>query len=221
MGGHGSTRWRSVATRASTADLPGLDVRRLHRSGQITPRTAGLEVRLDGAPAPARVAVAWTPCRFGGARPWLVCATCRRRRARLYLHGGCWLDCRACLDLAYATTRWDVADRRLEVLYRIHRRMGGSGGLFAAPPRPRGMHRTTYERLRSAFFAAKIAYLGGALRAEDERLRRAGWGPPAWEDGLISGESVEGKSNRRRAASGVPDRAKVRGVAGGTAGGRG
>ncbi len=179
-----------MTTRLSVADPPTLDMRRLDRAGQVTPRHAALGVRLDGAPHPIRVDLAWTPCRFGGHRPWLVCPSCRRRRVRLFLNRGCWLDCRSCLGLAYPTTRWGIHDRRLERLHRIHRRMGGTGSLFHAPPRPKGMHRRTYARLREAGAETKAALWGGLLEAEDRRLEPSG--RRGNDDGLAL-DAVRGK----------------------------
>ena len=42
-----------------------------------------------------RVAIAWTPCRFGGEQPWFVCSVaangvyCGRRVTKLYRPGAC------------------------------------------------------------------------------------------------------------------------------------
>lgn len=52
------------------------------------------------------VPLSWTPCNFGGSRPWFVCpgavngVSCGRRVAKLYLKGRYFL-CRHCHDLAY------------------------------------------------------------------------------------------------------------------------
>jgi hypothetical protein len=49
-----------------------------------------------------RIQVAWTPCHFGGWRPWFVCGRCSRRVGKLYSTGEA-LHCRLCLDLWYAS----------------------------------------------------------------------------------------------------------------------
>lgn len=54
----------------------------LCRSGAdlfISHRPRTLEQALED-----RVALAWTPCYFGGARPWFLCPGCSRRVAVLY-----------------------------------------------------------------------------------------------------------------------------------------
>src|SRR4030095_12888048 len=44
----------------------------------------------DGSDVEQRIAIAWTPCRFGGDRPWFVCSVsssgvyCGRRLIKLY-----------------------------------------------------------------------------------------------------------------------------------------
>jgi hypothetical protein len=49
------------------------------------------------------VALVWTPCRFGGARPYFLCpgADCGRRVVKLYFQERDFL-CRHCHRLAYA-----------------------------------------------------------------------------------------------------------------------
>jgi hypothetical protein len=34
------------------------------------------------------IAIVWTPCRFGGKRPWFQCGRCARRIVWLYIVGG-------------------------------------------------------------------------------------------------------------------------------------
>src|SRR5262245_52526301 len=57
-----------------------------------------------------RVPIRWTPCRFGGERPWFVCDVrangvyCGRQVAKLY-GGGRLFACRRCYRLGYAVQR--------------------------------------------------------------------------------------------------------------------
>lgn len=57
----------------------------------------------------------WTPCRFGGQRPWLHCPCCGRRVVKLYLVGGSF-RCRPCGGLVYASQRAGSLDRVLDRL---------------------------------------------------------------------------------------------------------
>jgi hypothetical protein len=106
--------------------------------------------------------IVWMPCRFGGARPYFVCPgvvngiVCGRRVVKLY-GAGIYFLCHHCYRLAYASQREDRYDRALRRANNIRTRLGGEPGIAAAfPPRPKGMHRRTYERLQSAVFNAEI-----------------------------------------------------------------
>ena len=106
------------------------------------------------------IAVAWTPCHFGGRRPWLLCpvATCQRRVAVLY--GGPVFACRHCLDLVYPSQREARVERSLRQASALTRRLGGeSQGWRAGTRKPRGMHWRTYRRLE----AARAGYVGKVL----------------------------------------------------------
>ncbi len=92
-----------------------------------------------------------TPCTYGGTRDWFSCPHCDARRAVLYSMGG-EFACRACHDLAYASTREDDADRCDRRIRRLAEQLGSDGNgrrgfLWTMPDRPKGMHWTTYERL--------------------------------------------------------------------------
>lgn len=92
----------------------------------------------------------WTPCNYGGQRPWFVCPArgCRCRVGMLY--GGGIFACRHCYQLAYESQRETASDRALTRMQNIRMRLGGSANtLEPFPTKPKGMHWGTYERLRS------------------------------------------------------------------------
>jgi len=104
------------------------------------------------------VGVTWTPCHYGGSRPWFLCPSrgCGRRVAVLY--GGNDFGCRACRRLTYTTQRVPPASRSLERAQRLRVRLGGSVDLTQPfPSKPKGMHFLTYMR-----------YAMRAWRAEDQ-----------------------------------------------------
>jgi hypothetical protein len=101
MGGFGSGRGdRPSVARRTTLDAWGrLDVRWLHRQGYLDGQEHWTIVRQgrgwlmlavtcqDGALVvgswPQVIPLDWTPCHFGGTRPWLRCPRCARRQAVL------------------------------------------------------------------------------------------------------------------------------------------
>ncbi len=144
--------------RTTTDELPTLDVRKLKRAGLIDPE----QELVEGV---ARLA--WTPCNFGGSRPWFVCpgVGCGRRVAILYGPGPGQLLCRHCRDLTYQSQRtWELgrAERRIA---RAAARLAPDGG------RPKGMHHITFLRLTRDYFLA-VEEHEALIR---ERLARLAW----------------------------------------------
>jgi hypothetical protein len=97
--------------------------------------------------ASQRIPVVWTRCHFGGGRPWFICVRCDRRVGKLY-NTGARLACRKCLDLWYASQRRGAKSRSYLQALKLRLRLNGVASLTAPiPNRPKGMHRTTYQRL--------------------------------------------------------------------------
>jgi hypothetical protein len=93
------------------------------------------------------VKLEWTPCNYGGRRPWFLCPRrgCGRRVAILY--GASDLGCRTCRRLTYNTQRVPPASRSLERAQRLRVRLGGSVDMTQPfPTRPEGMHFLTYMK---------------------------------------------------------------------------
>jgi hypothetical protein len=109
----------------------------------------------QGRPQPSfqRVPIVWTECHLGGERPWFLCEgfsagrRCGRRAAVLYEAGGVFA-CRHCCRLAYTSQRETPLYRSMRRARKIRARLGASPSLAdALPGKPKGMHRTTYQRL--------------------------------------------------------------------------
>ena len=141
MGGLGSGRY-SLNRKETTSDYLRLDVRWLQRAGDLVPgRSNTLEWSQNGKPCDTitvicefnsillsynhrrwadpwkheeyRVNIDWTPCHYGGRRPWFLCpaAGCARRVAVLYGPGI--FACRQCRHLTYETQRKSAYSRAI------------------------------------------------------------------------------------------------------------
>lgn len=166
MGGYGSGGW-NASGRPTTADVPCLNVRRLHRLGLLTGNHEGTlrwhtrwldesadfvvhgdHIRVIHGTEPLRycddISIEWEDCRFGGQRPFFVCPDCGRRTLHLYRMPG--FKCRTCHGLSYPSQRERESDRAQRRANRIRVRLGGDPGWTNIPPRPKGMHWRTYER---------------------------------------------------------------------------
>lgn len=204
MGGFGSGRkWGKTCTE----DMTALDVRKLARDGRLEPGTSCRLQWSSRGEVFASIAVTveadrvflvyrqrdqgdeWqdmrypvyldrTPCTFGGERLWWRCpaAGCGRRVAVLF--GGKLFACRHCHQLAYRSQRETEEDRATRQAGKIRDRLGWTPGIaHPAGGKPKGMHWSTFWRLRAEHDAHALAALTGcmarldAIRSKVARLR--------------------------------------------------
>ena len=168
MGGFGSTRWNWVSTNDTVEANRALDVTRLNRAGCLRPDYSGgwewtrdgeriawirfrrsrdhlvlsYRVRRHGEEwqeIQQPTQIVWTPCPFGGARPYFGCPgvvdgiVCNRRVTKLF-GAGTYFLCRDCYNLAYASQREDRYNRALRRANKIRIRLGGEPGTCADAP---------------------------------------------------------------------------------------
>jgi hypothetical protein len=88
----------------------------------------------------------WTTCNFGGTRPWWTCPQCDRRCAIVYARGAWPFMCRLCANLTYETAQSDASTRAICKSNRRRARLGWEL-TEPFPPKPKGMHWRTFERL--------------------------------------------------------------------------
>jgi hypothetical protein len=136
-------------------DLERYDIREEARKWPLKPgEQIGLPVWDGLQQAQVWVTLSFTPCHFGGARPWLDCPGCGRRVAILH-HWKQWWFCRTCLRLTYRSSQGDDLDRAIRKVSKLRRRLDGSETIFDPWPRkPPRMHWRTYWRLTAALRAA-------------------------------------------------------------------
>jgi hypothetical protein len=120
-----------------------VDVRKL----QITLR----QERVEGV-----ASLQWTPCNFGGSRPWFVCPGegCARRVAILYgpPEAG-QMFCRHCRDLRYASQREDRIARAKRRMIKARERLPAD-----RRKKPKRMRKATFEKLLQEHIEAKREY---------------------------------------------------------------
>jgi hypothetical protein len=133
----------------------------------------------DWASVKQQFPVAWTPCRFGGERPWFVCSVyangtyCGRQVIKLY-HAGRLFACRHCSRLAYDSQQESGHLRGLGKAQKIRMRLGGSANMLDDfPEKPKGMHWRTYERLCRVHDAAKRRSFVGLMDFAKRLRKRA------------------------------------------------
>ena len=198
MGGMGSGGWNRTG-RPATVDAYTLDVNRLRKAGVLVPgwfggwqwsrngeKVADIRIRTteadlvliyrtrpNGGPwrdVEQPVAITWSPCRFGGRRPFLCCPRCGRQSAKLFLLGD--VLCRTCHGLVYPSQRERDLDRAFRRADNIRMKLGGPPGVANPfPEKPKGMHWTTYNRL-SAKVLDDLKIIAEGERALMARLDR-------------------------------------------------
>jgi hypothetical protein len=94
------------------------------------------------------VRIVWTPCNFGGRRPWFRCPakSCEKRVAILYGDGI--FACRRCYLLAYPSQRESAGNRAARRADKIRDRLAWEPGILnGGGLKPKGMHWKTFRRL--------------------------------------------------------------------------
>jgi hypothetical protein len=184
--------------RGIVEDAVVIDVNRFRRDGLLVSGSSGqsrladseidvpveVSVESDARVISVSIARGWiyqeialtrTPGTYGGERVWFECPSnsCSRRAVRLYLTAAMTFRCRICADLRYESQGYRAPRRAAERAKAIRRRLGGRGVLLDPfPPRPSGMHRKTYARLRAAARSAEQEFALDLSRREANLLSR-------------------------------------------------
>lgn len=87
-----------------------------------------------------------TACQYGGYRHWFNCPSCSKRTNVLYCTGT--YLCRCCIGANYGSQLEQPIDNVFRRLNAIRARLGWQVGIANGyEQRPKGMHRTTYDKL--------------------------------------------------------------------------
>lgn len=192
MGGFGSGCWQRG--KALTKERMRLDIGRMQAhtravwqksfrwndGASVTvsfrPALAIVETRLPGlATIETTVELDTTPLHFGGHRVWWKCPCCQARAGVLYWQAGRW-QCRRCAALVHESTRQSDDSRAYARVKKVRNALGWGGGLVSPMgERPKGMHRSTYQRLMQELTDASIAAAGAggvAMERLGKRLEK-------------------------------------------------
>ncbi|WP_327082236.1 hypothetical protein [Polaromonas sp. CG_9.5] len=123
---------------------------------------AGIRIRVDwqsmvlsyrikstGEVVEQRVQTQTSPCHLGGERRWFTCPQCSKRVAVIYAPGR-YFACRECYGLSYATQKEGAGERAASRANKLRKQLGWEAGILNGNGgRPKGMHWTTYLRLKA------------------------------------------------------------------------
>ena len=175
MGGRGSGRHSGYCSKPEAGDSMPLDIRKITRKGLLMPgngftwqwlvndrQIAAISIRVDlnqdmvlsyrmkstSELVEQRVQTQTSPCHWGGQRHWFTCPRCSKRVAVLYAPGQ-YFACRECGGLGYATQKEGAGDRVSTKADKLRKRLRWAAGILNGDGgKPKGMHWTTYQRLK-------------------------------------------------------------------------
>jgi hypothetical protein len=170
VGGYGSGRW-GVSKRPLAESMRRIDLAEFGRNEQLTDRHVLKVIRNNGERA--EVTTVYLESRrmyFGGRRLWFRCPRCEGRCRVLY---GTWrIACRRCHRLRYLSQRETRSGRANLGMMKIVKRLDPEATCNALPPKPKGMHWSTYDRLAERYDAYDAMWGMAVLCRFHFRLRR-------------------------------------------------
>ena len=105
----------------------------------------------------------WTRCHFGGRRAWWLCPLCDKRVTILY-SGPSRYACRHCFSLDYRSQRETPEDLAIRRVNKLRARLKWKAGILnPSTGKPKGMHWSTFHRLRSVHDQQAARLLAGIL----------------------------------------------------------
>lgn len=92
------------------------------------------------------VGITTTKCNYGGKRYWFICPKCSKRVGVLFCNG--YYVCRHCIGVNYQTQLMQPIDKLFHKVAAIRQRLKWQHGIVNGHgERPKGMHKTTFNRL--------------------------------------------------------------------------
>ncbi|WP_143515711.1 hypothetical protein [Psychrobacter sp. JB385] len=137
----------AIATASNLSNHPKLKISR-YRDQLTRKRVEGVQVDYEyrGKKYSYSIRLSRTACNYGGNRNWWLCPSCTKRTSVLYCAG--LYVCRHCIGGKYGSQLEQPIDNLFRRLDRIRTRLGWQDGIaHGIGERPKGMHRSTYDRL--------------------------------------------------------------------------
>ena len=152
----GGSHFRAVMARdggrlCRATDRIDVEMKIAPERGWVRLRYTATTHRDDNLPGDDWVELVSAPQPYGGRQWWFECPHLGCRVKALFLPWGCsrFLS-RQAWGLSYTSSRLSPKDRALDTAQKIRLSMDGEPAVFDAfPPRPSGMRRKRYKRLRA------------------------------------------------------------------------
>ena len=160
-----------IAMTHSLMDYP--KIRIASYKDQLTPFSVSMQTNYTyrGKAYNYEIALSRTPCHYGGYRHWFICPHCGKRVGVLYCAG--LYVCRQCIGANYATQLMQPIDKLFSKVAKIRHRLQWQQGIANGHgSRPKGMHKTTYDRLVAEHDRLVNAICGATMQRLDKHHKR-------------------------------------------------
>ena len=135
-----------LATTASLSNYPKLRIASYRDELKQDSKALKLAYSYCGKDYQYKIRLDKTPCHYGNYRYWFICPHCGKRVGVLYCAG--LYVCRQCIGANYATQLMQPIDKLFSKVAKIRHRLQWQQGIANGHgSRPKGMHKTTYDRL--------------------------------------------------------------------------
>ena len=137
----------AIAATYSLNDYPRLSISTYLEQLRITqPDSLPVSYRHRGKHHSYNIELAKTSCNYGNYRYWFLCPSCSEPTGVLYCAGS--YVCRHCIGANYQSQLQQPIDRIYTKLNALREYLGWEVGIIhGIGERPKGMHRTTFNRL--------------------------------------------------------------------------
>ena len=121
-----------------------------------------------------RITLTTRPQPFGGRRWFFICPRTGESATKLHLPSGAYtFASRKAYRLGYRCQRETPSDRSLSRAFALRRKIGGKEGIGDCIPKPKGMHRRTFERAMEKIYGAEEIADRHADLLLDQLMRRS------------------------------------------------